>query len=186
MRRLLNILPLALLVATLGAARAEDQVKEKNINVDWQEAQIIKLDRPAASVIIGDPTVADVSLEDPSTIVLFGKAPGETNMIVFDGNHKLLVSASVTVTPEVARHVSIIGPVGGVPTEALYACGRRCVRVVSPSDVVFKSTVSSQLQATANTNQSASGAPGGQGGSAAPAAGAGAPGAAAPAAATTP
>lgn len=184
MRRLLNVLPLALLVATLGAARAEDQVKEKNLNIDWQEAQIIKLDRPAASVIIGDPTVADVSLEDPSTIVLFGKSPGETNMIVFDSNHKLVVSASVTVTPEVARHVSIIGPVGGVPTEALYTCGRRCVRILSPSDIVYKATVNNQLQQTANTNQSASGAPGGQGGSAAPAAGA--PGAAAPAATPTP
>ena len=105
MRRLLNVLPIALLVASFGAASAEDQIIEKNVNVDWQEAQIVKLDKPAASVIVGDPTVADVSLEDPTTLVLFGKSPGETNLIVFDGSHKLLVSASVTVTPEVARHV---------------------------------------------------------------------------------
>jgi hypothetical protein len=169
MRRLLNVLPLALLVASLGAASAEEQVREKNVNVDWQEAQILKLDKPAASVIIGDPTIADVSLEDPSTIILFGKSPGETNMIVFDGNHKLLVSASITVTPEMARHVSIIGPVGGAPNETLYTCGRRCVRILSPSDIEFKATVSNSTTSDANTSQTSSGTPGGQGGAAGPA-----------------
>ena len=40
--------------------------------VDWREADR-KLDGMAASVVVGDPTVADVSLEDPQTVILFGK-----------------------------------------------------------------------------------------------------------------
>lgn len=166
MRRLLKALPLVLTLASFGAASAEEKLVEKHLNIDWQEAHIVKLDKAAASVIVGDPTIADVSLEDPNTVILFGKSPGETNLIVFDSNHKLVVSASVTVTPEVARHVSIIGPVGGAPNETLYACGNRCVRILSPSDIDFKATVSTQSSAAASTQQSASSTAESQGSSA--------------------
>ena len=163
MRRLLKALPLVLSLAAFGAASAEEKLVEKHLNIDWQQAHVVKLDKAAASVIVGDPTIADVSLEDPNTVILFGKSPGETNLIVFDSNHKLVVSASVTVTPEVARHVSIIGPVGGAPNETLYSCGNRCVRILSPSDIQFKATISTTASAAASTSQSATGTAGAEG-----------------------
>jgi Flp pilus assembly secretin CpaC len=43
-----------------------------------------KLERPAKSIVVGNPAIADVTIQDNNNILLFGKAPGLTNIYVFD------------------------------------------------------------------------------------------------------
>jgi Flp pilus assembly secretin CpaC len=126
------------------------------LNVNWREALVVKLAKPATSVVIGDPTVADVSLETPTTVVVFGKAPGETNMLVLSGDQELLLDWPVVVSPVVDRHVTVLNPqTEGAPTEVLYACGtNRCARVLSPTDVEFRA--SANTSTTSNTDASKS------------------------------
>lgn len=156
MRRLLNILPVVLSLLSLGMAQAEEKVVERHLNVDWREAQIITIDGMAASVVIGDPTVADVSLEDPHTLILFGKGTGETNLLVFGPDHKLILNSSVTVTPENARHVSVYGSPDSAAAETLFACGSRCVRVLSPTDIEFQSKIKTETNTKSQTDQNSS------------------------------
>ena len=47
-------------------------------------ARILRISAPAATVIIGNPGVADVTIQDPQTLVLTGKSYGQTNLIVLD------------------------------------------------------------------------------------------------------
>jgi len=130
MRRLFVLLPMLVLAST--AAMAD------GLNLNWREARVVKLAKPATSVVVGDPTVADVTLETPQTVVVFGKTPGETNLLVLSGDQELLLDWPVVVSPVSARHVSVLNAVGPdeAPTEVLYACGtERCARVLSPTDV---------------------------------------------------
>jgi hypothetical protein len=147
MRRLLVLLP-ALLLAGIHLA---DTAMADGLNVDWRQAKVIRLAKPATSVIIGDPTVADVTLSDPKTVIIFGKAPGETNMVVLSASQELLFDWPVVVNPLTSGHVSIVNAqTDPAPSEVLYSCGvERCVRVLSPTDVQFKSTTS-----TSTTNSS--------------------------------
>lgn len=54
------------------------------ISVKVNMARILRISAPAATVIIGNPGVADVTIQDPKTLVLTGKSYGQTNMIVLD------------------------------------------------------------------------------------------------------
>ena len=153
MHRLLNALPLVLSVVVFGAAGAEGKMAETHMNIDWREAQIVALDGAATSIVIGDPTVVDVTLEDPHTLILFGKSPGETNLLVFGSDHKLMLNSSVTVSPETARHVSVYGSPKNTSAETLFSCGSRCVRVMSPTDKI-RITSSSSSGSNASTDTS--------------------------------
>jgi Flp pilus assembly secretin CpaC len=152
MRRLLILLPMLLVFASLSA-RAEDR-----LDVNWREARVVRLAKPATSVIIGDPTVADVTLDDPTTLIVFGKAPGETNIVVLSGSQEMLFDWPLVVTPASARHVTVLNAQGNqAPVEVLYSCGEeRCTRVLSPSDISFSATSNSSTSSSSDNSKSAS------------------------------
>lgn len=54
------------------------------VTVKVNMARILRISSPASTVIIGNPGVADVTIQDPQTLVLTGKSYGQTNMIVLD------------------------------------------------------------------------------------------------------
>jgi hypothetical protein len=152
MRRLLILLPMLLVFATLSA-RAEDR-----LDVNWREARVIRLAKPATSVIIGDPTVADVTLDDPTTLVVFGKAPGETNVVVLSNSQEMLFDWPVVVSPSNSRKVTVLNAAGDpAPVEVLYSCGaERCTRVLSPSDISFSASSTSSSSSSSDNSKSAS------------------------------
>ena len=149
MRRLFVLLPMLVLAST--AAMAD------GLNLNWREARVVKLAKPATSVVVGDPTVADVTLDTPDTVIVFGKTPGETNILVLSGNQELLLDWPVVVSPVSARHVSVLNATGAeAPTEVLYACGtERCARVLSPTDVEFRSSATSSTSSDTDANKTA-------------------------------
>jgi hypothetical protein len=151
MRRLLVLV--SMLVAMTSAAAMAD-----GINLNWREARVVKLAKPATSVIVGDPTVADVTLDTPDTVIVFGKTPGETNLLVLSGTQELLLDWPIVVSPVTARHVSVLNATGReAPTEVLYACGtERCARVLSPTDVEFSASASSSTSSDTDASKSAS------------------------------
>ena len=167
MRRLCILLPM---LALLSAAAHAD-----GLNITWREARVVKLAKPAVSVVVGDPTVADVTLDDPTTVIVFGKTPGETNLIVLSASQELLLDWQLVVNPITQGHVSIMASGDKGPVETLYSCGgERCTRVLSPTDVQFQSssvsttssnaTQTSNVNQTSSANQSSNGIPTNQGG----------------------
>jgi Flp pilus assembly secretin CpaC len=153
MRRLLVLVPMLAAMAVSSAAAMAD-----GLNLNWREARVVKLAKPATSVVVGDPTVADVTLDTPDTVIIFGKTPGETNILVLSSNQELLLDWPVVVSPVTARHVSVLNATAGAsPTEVLYACGtERCTRVLSPTDVSFSSSSSSSTSSDTDASRSAS------------------------------
>lgn len=71
------------LSATLvpSIASAQDSAP---ISVNVNMARVLRINAPAATVIVGNPGVADVTIQDPQTLVLTGKSFGQTNLIVLD------------------------------------------------------------------------------------------------------
>ncbi|WP_240232070.1 pilus assembly protein N-terminal domain-containing protein [Devosia lacusdianchii] len=54
------------------------------INVNVNMARILRINAAAATVIVGNPGIADVTIQDPQTLILTGKSFGQTNLIVLD------------------------------------------------------------------------------------------------------
>ena len=72
---------LLLLAATTPFAAAE---QSGPITVNVNMARVLRISAPAATVIVGNPAVADVTIQDPKTLILTGKSYGQTNLIVLD------------------------------------------------------------------------------------------------------
>ena len=78
-----------------------------DIEVTMNQAKIVKLSRPADTIVVGNPAIADASVQDASTIVLTGKGFGVTNLVVLDQEGSPIVDAQVTVVRQAASSVRI-------------------------------------------------------------------------------
>jgi len=92
--RLLLALSLAVLAASPLPALADNN---EPISVKVNMARILRISAPAATVIIGNPGVADVTIQDPQTLILTGKSYGQTNLIVLDNAGNPVADTMVSV-----------------------------------------------------------------------------------------
>ncbi len=84
-------------VAFAAAPMAVQAQPSEPISVKVNMARILRISAPAATVIIGNPGVADITIQDPQTLVLTGKSYGQTNLIVLDSMGNPIADTTVTV-----------------------------------------------------------------------------------------
>ena len=93
---LLSLSPLAALAET-----------NEPISVKVNMARILRISAPAATVIIGNPGVADVTIQDPQTLVLTGKSYGQTNLIVLDSMGNPVADTLISVVQAQADLITV-------------------------------------------------------------------------------
>ena len=67
------------------------------ISVNVNMARILRISAPAATVIVGNPGIADVTIQDPTTLILTGKSYGQTNLIVLDNRGEPVADTLIDV-----------------------------------------------------------------------------------------
>jgi len=76
---------LAFIMMFTGSVIAQEAINAREtVSVNVNMARILRIASPAATVIIGNPGVADVTIQDPQTLVLTGRSYGSTNLIILD------------------------------------------------------------------------------------------------------
>ena len=103
-----------------------------DLNIKIDQAELVRLDRPAAEIIIGNPSIADVSVQSGRILVVTGKSTGLTNMIVLDGNGRKIYERSIVVAVDSNRHVAVTK---GAERET-YSCSPTCGPAPTPGDSV--------------------------------------------------
>lgn len=91
----------AFAVAAAGAARAEDLV------VKYDQSQLLRLPRPAAEIIIGNPAIADISVQSGNLLVITGKTFGITNIIALDADRNVIQDQRVLVKRDESKTVNL-------------------------------------------------------------------------------
>ncbi len=91
----------------LAVAFAAPAAADAGIEVTMNQARIVKLSRNADTIIVGNPDIADASVQDASTIVLTGRGFGVTNLVVLDDTGAPIIDEQVTVTRSTASTVRI-------------------------------------------------------------------------------
>jgi Pilus formation protein N terminal region len=92
-------------IAASSPARADEASAPVSVKVNM--ARILRISAPAATVIVGNPGVADVTIQDPRTLVLTGKSYGQTNMIVLDSKGNPIADTLVEVVQSQADIVTV-------------------------------------------------------------------------------
>ena len=127
MRRAAGSLLLTLLVA--ASAVATSATADSTV-IHTSQSRRILLHGAAASVLVGDPAVADVTLLDAHSIILVGKSYGATDVLVLDRDGRTLFDSHVMVT---APDTGVVTIHRGVNT-AEYSCSPRCQALAPPKD----------------------------------------------------
>lgn len=115
----------AVLIAAIiaGTARVHaDAPGEGPVTVILDQAKLVKLPERAATIVVGNPLIADVSIQSGGMIVITGKGYGMTNMVALDRSGATLVEKGILVTPPVAETVVVYR---GVDKET-YSCAPDC------------------------------------------------------------
>lgn len=109
MARLQSSIRLAALGAGLLAAALFSMPAKAGagIEVVMNQAKIVRLARPADTVVVGNSAIADASVQDATTIVLTGKGFGVTNLVALDQDGTPIVDEQVTVARDSASSVRI-------------------------------------------------------------------------------
>jgi len=86
-----------LLVALLLAAGAAPARADEPIVVHLDQARILKLPERAATVVIGNPLIADLSIQPGGLAIVTGKGYGATNVVVMDKGGAVMMEKTVEV-----------------------------------------------------------------------------------------
>lgn len=80
---------------------------ENTVLVNVNMARVLRINAPAATIIIGNPGIADVTIQDPQTLVLTGKSYGQTNLIVLDAQGNPVADTLIDVIETHAETVTV-------------------------------------------------------------------------------
>ena len=121
------------------------------VNVD--QAKLVKLPGKVATIVVGNPMIADVTLQPGGLVVVTGKGYGATNFIALDRAGEIVVDRIIQV--EGPSDYQLITVYRGVERNS-YSCMPICQRRVTLGDGgdYFKST----LEQTGTLNGTATGA----------------------------
>jgi Flp pilus assembly secretin CpaC len=95
-----------LIAAAMIIADAQ-AIAASGIDVVMNQAKIVKLARPADTIVIGNPAIADASVQDDTTIVLTGRGFGVTNLVVLDEDGNPIVDEQVIVSRDNPHSVRV-------------------------------------------------------------------------------
>jgi len=126
------------------------------IAVFVDQAKLVKLPAKVSTIVVGNPLIADVTLQSGGIVVVTGKGYGATNFIAMDRNGEVLVDRQIQVEGPSEQLVTVYR---GVERES-YSCMPVCQRRVTLGDgeSYFKSTIdqagslSSQASGSAAAN----------------------------------
>jgi hypothetical protein len=109
-----QVLCVAISAAVIGlfaphAARADggNGAGDDGVSVQIDHARLIKLPERAATVVVGNPLIADITIQPGGVGVLNARGYGTTNLIVLDRTGAVLTEKQVTVKGPYANTVVV-------------------------------------------------------------------------------
>jgi hypothetical protein len=103
---------------------------DEPVAVIVDQAKIIKLPEKVATIVVGNPLIADVTLQPGGMVVVTGKGYGSTNMIAMDRAGGILADRSIQVEGPNDKLVTVFR---GLQRES-YSCTPACQRRVTLGD----------------------------------------------------
>jgi hypothetical protein len=130
LRSLAALRPLYWVAIAISLTLASRAMADEKIVVHLDEARIIKLPDRTTTVVIGNPLIADISVQPGSLAVITGKSYGATNIIIMDKGGAVLTEHYVEVQGSDDKIVVVYR--GG--NRETYSCTPECSARISLGD----------------------------------------------------
>jgi pilus assembly protein CpaC len=103
----LAVLMLAAAPMPIDSAALAQQVTRaqsgSTLQVAVSQGQLVRIDKPVASVFVANSEIADVAVKSPQLIYVFAKKPGTTTLYAVDESDQILASITLNVTHNLSR-----------------------------------------------------------------------------------
>lgn len=99
--RVFAVILLVFSFTSISAAHAHDVI------VPADHITIVRLNDDAATVVVGNPAIADVMIHDPRTLFITGHVFGQTNLIVLNADGQIIRASDISVTASGRDHVAV-------------------------------------------------------------------------------
>jgi len=125
------------------------------LTVRLDQAQLMQLPDRVATIVIGNPLIADATLQAGGILVVTGKGYGATNLVALDRAGRVLMSHTVQVLGAGTEDMVVVYK--GVERET-YSCASDCERRITLGDAptYFNSNLS---ESSARSGQAQSAVP---------------------------
>lgn len=137
-------------VASFGAATAAGA---EQVWVTMDQVAPYEFKQEVDQIVVGNPGIADITVRDKSKVLIFGKAPGVTNLFLFDAQGKEVDNLIVRVRSVGAEMLTFHR--GG--QRATYNCMTLCEPTITVGDAdasfgVVAQQVQRKYQQSTSTN----------------------------------
>jgi hypothetical protein len=104
--RFLKSLPLFIGLSGLAACLSAPAHagSAQSYTVELNKTEIVRLPGAAASIIVGNPKIADVTVQSSDLIFVIGRGYGETNLIILDAMGNMMMNADLQVVNTLPRN----------------------------------------------------------------------------------
>jgi hypothetical protein len=126
--RVFGLFAVALGLLSWPAAGMAEPADAIAVSVD--QAKLVKLPSRVSTIVVGNPMIADVTLQTGGIVVVTGKGYGATNFIAMDRGGEVLVDRLIQVEGPTDQLVTVYR---GVERET-YSCMPVCQRRVTLGD----------------------------------------------------
>ncbi len=117
-------------IAVIATLIVSAKAKASDLIVAYDQSQLLRLPRPVSSVIIGNPSIADVAIQGGNLLVVTGKTFGVTNIIALDAERNIIQDQRVIVQRDEVRIVNLSR--GGLRQS--YSCTPNCSPTLTIGD----------------------------------------------------
>lgn len=112
-------------IVTIAALLLGTQAYAADHIVEINKTSVLRLSRPAAAVVIGNPKIADISVHSSDTLLLSGRGFGTTNILAFDEFGQTIMDSEIQVNaPQSASAIRVNNVGEGYKT---FSCNPHCL-----------------------------------------------------------
>jgi Flp pilus assembly secretin CpaC len=124
----------SLLLPAAAIADQQAQAGPQHLRVDYDQSRVVRLDRPAKTVVVGNAAIADALLVNEKLVFVQGRMFGNTNIIAVDAEGNEVLNTGVTVGAPIVAQVTLYRGSAG---QQNMACAPHCERTVTQGDAAM-------------------------------------------------
>ncbi len=83
--------------SSVASVVSVDEANAEAVIVTIDRAKVLRISRPADTIIIGNPSIADAAIQDAQTLILTGRSFGVTNIVILDADGEPIVDETIVV-----------------------------------------------------------------------------------------
>lgn len=130
-----GLLAVGLAVSLVGGGALASEM----IGVQLDQAKLVRLPEGTATIVVGNPAIADVTMQRKGVVVITGHRAGRTNVIALDKGGAIISESTVTVSIATEGRVLVRRGLHGTS----YDCAHECVpsAVYGDDEMTFKRAI---------------------------------------------